>query len=113
MLAEWRAQMSRLAQQPNVFVKVGGIGYKSFVEDHILHGPRTSEVLADYWRPEILFCFETFGVERCMLETNYPEDTFLTDFVVLWNTYKLIAEEMSAAEREWVFAEAARQLYSL
>jgi L-fuconolactonase len=48
-----------------------------------------------------------------MFETNYPEDRHLTDFVVLWNTYKRIAADFSAAERSWVFEKAARSLYSI
>jgi predicted TIM-barrel fold metal-dependent hydrolase len=113
MLKEWRRQMAGLAQAPNVFLKVGGIGYKSFVEPHILNGPKTSEVLAEYWKPEITFAVETFGPERSMFETNYPEDRHLTDFVVLWNTYKRIAADFSADERAWVFEKAASSVYGI
>ncbi len=113
MLAQWRRNMADLAQEPNVYLKVGGIGYKSFVEQSVLDGPRSSEVLADYWRPEILFAIEAFGPQRSMFETNYPEDRYLTDFVVLWNTYKRIAAELSADEQAWVFEKAARAVYNI
>jgi predicted TIM-barrel fold metal-dependent hydrolase len=113
MLAEWRRNMADLAEAPNVYLKVGGIGYKSFVEQSVLDGPRSSEFLADYWKPEITFAIETFGPERSMFETNYPEDRHLTDFVVLWNTYKRIAAGFSADERSWVFEKAARSLYDI
>ena len=46
-------------------------------------------------------------------ETNYPEDRHLTDFVVLWNTYKRIAAGFSADERSWVFEKAARPVYNV
>ncbi|MBO0822591.1 MAG: amidohydrolase family protein [Actinobacteria bacterium] len=113
MLAEWRANMADLAEAPNVFLKVGGIGYKSFVEQSVLDGPRSSEFLAEYWKPEILFAIETFGPERSMLETNYPEDRHLTDFVVLWNTYKRITADLSDDERSWVYEKAAMTIYGL
>lgn len=113
MLKEWRRQMTDLAQAPNVFLKVGGIGYKSFVEPRILNGPKTSQVLADYWKPEITFAIEAFGPERSMFETNYPEDRHLTDFVVLWNTYKRIAAGFSPDERAWVFEKAASSVYGI
>lgn len=113
MLAEWRRGLATVAQRPNVYLKLGGIGYKSFVEQSVLDGPRSSEFLAAYWGPEILYCIETFGPERCMFETNYPEDTHLTDFVVLWNTYKRIAAPLSDSERAWVFENAARAAYTL
>lgn len=35
-------------------------------------GPRSSEFLAAYWKPEITDAIETFGPERSMFETNYP-----------------------------------------
>lgn len=113
MLAEWRRGMADLATAPNVYVKVGGIGYKSFVEQSVLDGPRSSEFLARYWKPEILFCVEAFSPQRAMFETNYPEDRHLTDFVVLWNTYKRIVADLSPDERAWVFENAARAAYHL
>ena len=61
----------------------------------------------------ICFAIETFGPERSMFETNYPEDRHLTDFVVLWNTYKRIAAGFSADERSWVFEKAARSVYNV
>ena len=113
MLGEWRRNMADLAEAPNVYLKVGGIGYKSFVEQSVLDGPRSSEFLAEYWKPEICFAIEAFGPERSMFETNYPEDRHLTNFVVLWNTYKRIADSFSADERSWVFEKAARSVYGI
>ncbi len=113
MLAEWRRNMADLAEAPNVFLKVGGIGYKSFVEQSVFDSSRSSEFLAEYWKPEILFAIETFGPQRSMLETNYPEDRYLTDFVVFWNTYKRITAELSDDERSWVYEKAANAIYSL
>jgi predicted TIM-barrel fold metal-dependent hydrolase len=48
-----------------------------------------------------------------MFESNYPEDGHLTDFVVLWNTYKRIAADFTAGERSWLFEKAARSLYDI
>ena len=56
---------------------------------------------------------ETFAPQRSMFETNYPEDRHLTDFVVLWNTYKRIAADFSADERSLVFEKAARSVYNI
>jgi L-fuconolactonase len=90
MLAEWRRNMADLAEAPNV-----------------------SKFLAEYWKPEICFAIEAFGPERSMFETNYPEDGHLTDYVVLWNTYKRIAADFSADERLWVFEKTARSVYNI
>ena len=113
MLEEWRKQMRELATHENVYLKVGGIGYKSFVEDVVWEGPRSSEWLADYWRPEIAFCVETFGPSRCMFESNYPADQPLCDYVVLWNTFKRTSSDFSPGERAELFELTARRAYSL
>ena len=113
MLDEWRGGMRRVASHENVSLKIGGIGYRSFVEESVLDGPRTSEWLADYWRPEIRFCVETFGPRRCMFESNYPEDRHLCDYVVLWNTFKRVSSELSRGERAELFELTARRVYSL
>lgn len=113
MLEEWRKGMKDLATHDNVYLKLGGIGYKSFVEDVVWAGPRTSEWLADYWKPEIEFCVETFGPSRCMFESNYPVDQPLCDYVVLWNTFKRVSSTFGPSERAELFELTARRAYSL
>lgn len=113
MLAEWRKNMAELATHENVYLKLGGIGYKSFVEEVVWDGPRTSEWLADYWRPELEFCIETFGPSRSMFESNYPADQPLCDYVVLWNTFKRASATFNPGERAELFELTARKAYSL
>jgi predicted TIM-barrel fold metal-dependent hydrolase len=113
MLEEWRRGLQNVASHENVYLKLGGIGYRSFIEDSVMAGPKSSEWLADYWRPEIRFCVETFGPSRCMFESNYPEDRLLCDYVVLWNTFKRVSSDLSAGERSELFELTARRAYSL
>lgn len=113
MLEEWRRGLRRLSTHEHVYLKIGGIGYRSFVEESVLAGPRTSGWLADYWRPEIRFCVDTFGPSRCMFESNFPEDRYLCDYVVLWNTFKRASSELSPDERAELFESTARRAYSL
>jgi predicted TIM-barrel fold metal-dependent hydrolase len=113
MLEGWHRGFERIAQHPNVFLKLGGIGYRSFVEPSVMAGPRSSEWLAEYWRPEILFCIQTLGPERCMFESNFPVDHLLCDYVTMWNVFKRITAELSPDERALVFEKTARKAYSL
>jgi L-fuconolactonase len=113
MLTRWRQGMADLAEQPNVCIKLGGIGFPPFVEESVLAGPRTSDILADYWRDEILFCIETFGPSRCMFESNFPVDSILCDYVTLWNVFKRVAADLGASDQDELFHGTAQRVYSL
>lgn len=113
VVADWRREIALLARRPNIFMKLGGIGFRPFVEDVVLAGPRTSEVLAEYWRAEIEYCISMFGADHCMFESNFPVDGLLCDYVTLWNVFKRIAAGLSPGEREFVFRSTAREAYRL
>ena len=92
--------MAELARCPNVVVKLGGLGMDIGVFDHMRRPvPPTSRQIADAWKPWIETCIEAFGAERCMFESNFPVDKLSTGYAVLWNAFKLMAADASAAEK--------------
>src|SRR3546814_18803732 len=65
VFADWSAAIRRLAQRPNVHVKLGGLGMRINGFDFHEHpDPPSSERLADAWRPYVETCIEAFGAER-------------------------------------------------
>lgn len=110
MLAAWREAMQRVAERPNITLKIGGLGFEP-----LLHAPtltaHDSESLAEYWQPVLRFCVDTFGAERCMAESNFPVDRLTCDYVTLWNAFKLATADLPQADREQVFAGTARRVY--
>ncbi|CAN5256633.1 amidohydrolase family protein [soil metagenome] len=113
MLEHWRSGMSALAGQENIVVKLGGIGFSPYIQPQKADSLTSSDAIAEYWGPEIRFCVETFGADRCMFESNYPVDSSLCDYVTLWNSFKRMTVDYSPAERESLFAGTARRVYSL
>jgi L-fuconolactonase len=113
MLQGWRAGLVELSRRDNVYLKLGGIGYRSFVEPQVLAGPRSSEWLARYWGNELLFCIETFGPSRCMFESNFPVDRPLCDYVTLWNTFKRASSDLGHDDRLDLFGRTALRAYRL
>jgi L-fuconolactonase len=110
----WREHMRALAARPNVMVKLGGLtmsmaGYGW----HKLASPPSSAVLADAMRPWLLACIELFGVERCMFESNFPMDRVSCSYTVLWNAFKRVTGDFSAAERGALFHDNAVRTYAL
>ncbi len=110
----WRAAMVRLAGQPNVHVKLGGLGMRlSGLGLDRLPEPAGSEALAAAWRPYIGHCMENFGAGRCMFESNYPVDKVACSYGVLWNAFKRLAAAASAGERQALFAGTATRVYRI
>jgi len=112
VLTEWRRQIKMLAEFPNVIMKLGGIGLRPFCTEQLL-AHRSSRAIAAFWKPELLFCVETFGPERCMCESNFPPDSYLCDYVTIWNVFKRATVDLSIDERRMLFHGTAKRVYSL
>jgi L-fuconolactonase len=111
-IAEWRTYLADLARCPNAYVKIGGISSpKAGFGLHDRAKPAGSEELAGHWRPYVETCIELFGRSRGMFESNFPVDKQLVTYVSLWNAFKRIARQYSAAERQSPFADTAMEFY--
>jgi len=112
--AEWRAAMRRLARQPQVVVKLGGLGMRlaGFGFDAWAEPPGSADLAAAF-RPYVEACIEDFGAERCMFESNFPVDKAMFSYPVLWNAFKRLAAEASAAERTALFSGTAALFYDV
>ena len=114
VFAQWRAAMGRLADCPNVVVKLGGMGMRLFgFGFHERAGPPTSIELADAWRPYVHACIEAFGAERCMYESNFPVDQVSCSYVVLWNAFKRLSSGLREDEKRALFSGTASRVYRL
>jgi L-fuconolactonase len=110
----WRDNIRKLAALPNVNVKLGGLSMAFCNFPSFLKTPAaTSAQLASEWRPYIETCIEAFGVNRCMFESNFPVDMGSCTYPVLWNAFKIVAKNYSAAEKAALFSGTARRVYRL
>ncbi|HEX2591390.1 MAG TPA: amidohydrolase family protein [Rhizomicrobium sp.] len=114
VFAEWSKNIRKLAERPNVSVKLGGMGQPLGPFDHHTHNPKpNSEVLAAAWRPYVETCIDAFGVKRAMFESNFPVDGVACNYRALWNAMKRIAAGASADEKADLFRNTARTFYRL
>ncbi len=114
VFAIWRKYLQALAQFPNLSVKVGGWGSLINGWDfHLRDMPPTSEELAAAWRPYVETCIETFGPNRCMMESNFPPDKQSCGYGVLWNALKRITRDYTAAEKAALYHDTAARVYRL
>jgi L-fuconolactonase len=110
----WRDCIRTLSRCSNVTIKLGGLGipfggFRSYRSSQ----PATSQHLAEEWRPYIHTCIETFGPHRCMFESNFPVDSGVCTYPVLWNAFKRLAHGASRDEKIALFSGTAVRVYRL
>jgi predicted TIM-barrel fold metal-dependent hydrolase len=110
----WRADIAELARRPNVVAKLGGINMEiNGFGWHERARPPTSEELLEATRPYYEHTIEQFGVDRCMFESNFPVDMVTCSYNVLWNSFKRLTRNYSAAEKAKLFHDTATRVYRL
>jgi len=111
---QWSTSIRNLAQCPNVYVKLGGLGMRINGYDfHEKADPPSSEALAAAWRPYVETSIEAFGANRCMFESNFPVDKGSYSYAVFWNACKLLAKGASPTEKADLFSRTAARFYRL
>lgn len=114
VFTHWAALIRDISRCPNVHVKLGGLGMHTFGTDfHARELPPTSQDLAQVWRPYIETCIEAFGPARCMFESNFPVDKGTCSYSTLWNAFKRLTAEYTAAEKAALYSGTASKVYRL
>ena len=114
VFAAWRKSIEALAQVPNTFMKVGGLGMRFVAMPSFQASPpATSEQIANDWRPFVDVALNAFGPARCMFESNVPPDKDTGSYRTLWNAFKRLAAGYSPSEKARLFSGTAREVYRL
>jgi predicted TIM-barrel fold metal-dependent hydrolase len=97
----WREGMNALAQQPNMNVKLSGLG--TFV-----HACR-----ADVMGPIIAETVKIFGADRCLYGSNFPIEKLWTDYGTLYKTFRGAIAYLSEKEQRAILHDTASRLYRI
>ena len=112
VMANWRSGIARVAECPNVVVKLGSVGTPRLGFDwHTRSKPVGSEEMAKGLGPIMNYCIEKFGPNRCMFESNFPVDKVVCSYSVLFNAFKRLSKGYSPSERAAMFHETAVRAY--
>ncbi|MDH3703828.1 MAG: amidohydrolase family protein [Alphaproteobacteria bacterium] len=111
---QWQKDIAELATCPNVNAKLGGLNM-AFNGFHWEDRPKppTSQELLDATRPYFEHTLQHFGVERCLFESNFPVDKLSCSYGVLWNSFKRLTKDYSAAEKAALYHDNAARVYSI
>jgi len=114
VMAAWRKGIAVAAGQPNVVIKLGGIGMpRTGFGWHLRDKPVGSEELASDIAPLMNYCIEQFGPNRCMFESNFPVDKVSFSYNVMYNAFKRLSKDYSASERADMFHDTAARVYRI
>jgi predicted TIM-barrel fold metal-dependent hydrolase len=97
----WREGMMRLAAEPNMNVKLSGLG--TFV-----HACR-----ADVMGPIITETVEIFGADRCLYGSNFPIEKLWTDYRTLYRTFRAAIDPLGEREQRAILHDTAARLYRI
>ena len=100
-LAGWRAAMASLAREPNVALKISGIG--------LAGQPWRAEDNAPIVRDAIAI----FGAERCMFASNFPVDRVVASFDTIYRGFAGAVAAMPQATQRALFHDNACRIYRL
>jgi L-fuconolactonase len=117
-IERWKEGIATAAGCENLYMKLGGLGM-----DLVSAGwqkptrPNSANLhsreLAQIMKPWYFYCIEQFGADRCMLESNFPVDRRSFSYNVHWNAAKRLTQDLSLAERNWLFYATAAKAYRL
>ena len=114
VFSEWKDSISELAERENVYMKLGGLAMPiNGWGWHKRERPATSEELVEKHGKYYLHAINSFGVKRCMFESNFPVDKRSISYPVLWNGFKRVVRDYSLEEKEFLFSKTATEFYSL
>jgi len=99
--AAWRDGMQRLAQLPNLFIKLSGLG--TFI--HRVDQAHIAEIA--------LPTIEMFSAQRCVFGSNFPIEKLWSSYADLVTAYRGALSSLPEAEQASVFSGTARTLYRL
>ena len=100
-LARWTLAMQPLADAPNVFMKISGVGMAD-------HGWTTERI-----RPWLVRAIEIFSPDRCMFGSNWPVDSLYADLPDLAGAVGSIVGELGPVASAAVFRRTAEQVYRI
>jgi predicted TIM-barrel fold metal-dependent hydrolase len=100
-LAGWRKACERVAAQPNVFIKISGLGEAGKKWTMESNGPIIRDAI------------KIFGPDRCMFASNYPVDRIVGSFETIYDGFHAATAHLALADKRKLFHDNAVRIYRL
>ncbi|MFO1068113.1 MAG: amidohydrolase family protein [Geminicoccaceae bacterium] len=100
-MAVWREGLRRLAERPNVAIKISDL----VAYDH--------NWTADSLRPVAMACIDAFGTDRCLFGSDFPVAGLHIGYAEWCHAFAAIVAGFTPAEQRAMFCDNARRLYRM
>ena len=100
-LAGWRRALEVVAAEPNVVLKISGLGVPGRQWTPELQGPVVRDAI------------RIFGAERAMFASNFPVDSLVATFEEIYDSFLDITRDMPDDARRGLFHDNAVRVYRL
>ncbi len=100
-LSAWRRALEHVAAQPNVAIKVSGLGQAGLPWTLEANGPVIRDAVA------------IFGADRAMFASNYPVDRIVGTFATIYDGFRAAIADRPEAERRKLLHDTAERIYRL
>jgi predicted TIM-barrel fold metal-dependent hydrolase len=100
-LSGWRAALELVAAQPNVAIKISGLGRPGLPWTLTANGPIIRDTI------------NIFGPERCMFASNFPVDGLTGSFQMIYGGFRAAVSNRPVEERRMLFHDNAVRIYRL
>jgi L-fuconolactonase len=114
IFSTWKQDVTALAQCQNVYAKLGGLVMPiNGFDFHKRERPASSDEIVAATGRYYRHAIDSFGVDRCMFESNFPVDKASCSYHVLWNAFKKMVVDASEADKNALFHDSAHRAYRL
>ena len=100
-LASWRRALETAARQPNICIKISGLGRRGQPWTLDANGPIIRDTVS------------IFGPDRCMFASNYPVDRLAGSFETIYRCFVAAVADRPYAEQLQLFHDNACRVYRL
>ncbi len=100
-LRAWRLALELAAGEPNIALKISGLGIKGQPWSLAANAP----IIRDAIR--------IFGAQRCCFASNYPVDSLVATFDAIFTGFKAAAVDLPAEDQRKLFHDTAVRLYRI
>lgn len=100
-VAAWRRALELVACQPNVTIKISGIGRPNMPWTVEANGPIIRDTIS------------IFGTDRCMFASNFPVDSLIGSFDTIYDGFFASVAYRPPADHRKLFCDNAIRLYRL
>ena len=100
-LRAWRAALEVAAAEPNIALKISGLGIKGQPWSLAANAPVVRDAI------------RIFGADRCCFASNFPVDSLVGAFDAIFAGFKAAVADLPAEDQRKLFHDTAARLYRI